>query len=373
MNTKRMRFILFSILGLIPVMIVISISVYAYTDSLFILPSEKYDAIGWWPIANGESMIDSFEFSRRKIVLEYTLRGSPAYAGFSIFLDRDYPFLDLSEYSELTVRLTAAHAKHFGVIIQTFEKDITQQKDGNYFPMRYCQIRNEIKSGTGTYTIRLADLNAPEWWISLYATPGKALDASPLKESCILQLFFDDIELAGKRDRIEVEEISFHSPAGLLLTALVIGSICYYIVLAGIFILPRLKKSIEGNRAELLSSYRRIDDTSAKQRDAEVVRSYISTKYSDPDISLETISRDTGISQKRIRDTVLGEYSMTFKECINRLRIKEAKRLLAETDTSIIDIAFSLGFNSNAYFASNFRSREGLSPSEYRDKFGKVK
>ena len=47
-------------------------------------------------------------------------------------------------------------------------------------------------------------------------------------------------------------------------------------------------------------------------------------------------------------------------------RIKEGKRLLAETDLSLSQIAAILGFSSSSYFSQTFRNAEGTSPTEYR-------
>jgi AraC-like DNA-binding protein len=366
---KRIRIILFIALAALPVIIAIFTIVYIRVNTLYILPSEKYDAIGWWPHSNEKSIIDSFDFSSQKIVLEYTLYDSPCYAGFSLVLDRNYPFVDLSKYTDLTVKISSSKARHFGVIIQTFEKDVTQFKDGYYTPLRYLQIRTEITDKSDTYTVKLGDLKDPDWWISLNAPRGKALDKDPFRESAILQFFFDDIGLQGQEDRVEVDEIIFHPPQGFILIMLGIGTICYYLAYAGILVFPRLRRNIEGNREKLLSSYKRIDEKSGREKDAETVRQYIMEKYDNPDITLESISAETGISQKRITEIVRKEYAMTFKECINWLRIKESKRLLTETDMNITDIAFGLGFGSNSYFGSIFKSREKLSPKEYREKY----
>jgi AraC-like DNA-binding protein len=51
-------------------------------------------------------------------------------------------------------------------------------------------------------------------------------------------------------------------------------------------------------------------------------------------------------------------------------RIQEAKRLLNETDLNVTEIAFRLGFNSHSYFSAIFKDQEGLTPSEYRGKYG---
>jgi AraC-like DNA-binding protein len=373
MSMNKIRFVLLLILAALPVIAALSAVVYSYTNTLFIFPSEKYYAIGWWPHSSEESTVDSFRVSSKKIMFEYTLKGSPAYAGFNIYLDRNYPFFDLTKYSELTVKLSTERALHFGVLIETFEKGITQLSNGGYSPLRYCQTRPEITARTATYTIKLADLKEPEWWITLYAPRGKALEPNPLKESSVLQFFFDDTEIVGQRDRIEVEEISFHPAIGLIRLLVIAGSIVYYAAFVGVFFLPRIRKNIEANRAKLLSSYKRIDPISTKEKETMIVKSYIMEKYDNPDISLEIISGEIGISQKRITDIVRKEYAMTPKECISWLRIQEAKRLLSETDMNVTDIAFRLGFNSTSYFGSIFKGREGLSPKEYREKHGSAK
>ena len=48
------------------------------------------------------------------------------------------------------------------------------------------------------------------------------------------------------------------------------------------------------------------------------------------------------------------------------LRLRRAQRLLKSTDASISEIAETLGFQSQAYFARFFRKETGLSPTSYR-------
>lgn len=74
--------------------------------------------------------------------------------------------------------------------------------------------------------------------------------------------------------------------------------------------------------------------------------------------------------------TDLSEYhfSRVFKQSTGlspslyfiRMRMEEARRLLSETDESIISIALAVGYNSPSHFASVFRRHNGVSPSQYR-------
>ena len=56
----------------------------------------------------------------------------------------------------------------------------------------------------------------------------------------------------------------------------------------------------------------------------------------------------------------------SFKEYLNMVRIEESKRLLANTDHSIIDIALATGFEDQSYFSKVFKKYTGLTPKQYR-------
>lgn len=54
------------------------------------------------------------------------------------------------------------------------------------------------------------------------------------------------------------------------------------------------------------------------------------------------------------------------KHMITRLQIAEAKKLLAETETPLADLAKQLGFAHQSHFTSRFRQITGTTPSRYR-------
>ncbi len=59
-------------------------------------------------------------------------------------------------------------------------------------------------------------------------------------------------------------------------------------------------------------------------------------------------------------------YGISPSEYLMRLRIREASRLLTETDTSIDEIASQLNFSSTAHFSRSFKTIAGLKPTSYR-------
>ena len=51
---------------------------------------------------------------------------------------------------------------------------------------------------------------------------------------------------------------------------------------------------------------------------------------------------------------------------IDTARVTRAKRLLRDTDSSMIDIAVAVGLDDQSYFARFFKKHTGVTPSEFR-------
>lgn len=56
----------------------------------------------------------------------------------------------------------------------------------------------------------------------------------------------------------------------------------------------------------------------------------------------------------------------SFKEYLNMVRIEESKRLLSNTEYSIINIAIAVGFEDQSYFSKVFKKHTGLTPKQFR-------
>lgn len=60
------------------------------------------------------------------------------------------------------------------------------------------------------------------------------------------------------------------------------------------------------------------------------------------------------------------EAKMHFTEYVNRVRVEHAKRLLLETNESILNIALSVGYNNVTYFNTLFKKHTRMTPMKYR-------
>ncbi len=89
-------------------------------------------------------------------------------------------------------------------------------------------------------------------------------------------------------------------------------------------------------------------------------------EIADSESSWNDELRGFGISERRMVDIFKEVYGVTPKAYVDALRLKEAQRLLVDTDEKIIDIATSVGFGSLATFNRFFKETVGMSPMAYR-------
>ncbi len=96
-------------------------------------------------------------------------------------------------------------------------------------------------------------------------------------------------------------------------------------------------------------------------------KDFIDCNYSK-NLTLKKISHVAMLSENHL----LRNFSQIFKispfQYITQLKIKEAKRLLIETDKSVTEIATSLGYSSLSNFSYYFKNTVGHSPAVMRKK-----
>ena len=100
-------------------------------------------------------------------------------------------------------------------------------------------------------------------------------------------------------------------------------------------------------------------------RQCAAVRQYIDQHYKE-NLTLDLLAEKASINKYYMAHTFKREYGVSPINYLIGCRIRESKRLLAETDISLSQIAAVLGFSSSSYFSQSFRNAEGMSPTEYR-------
>jgi len=84
------------------------------------------------------------------------------------------------------------------------------------------------------------------------------------------------------------------------------------------------------------------------------------------DISLEDVAGAVHLNPSYFSSVFKKEAGISFSSYLNQLRIEESKRLLAQSRSSILNIALDVGFEDQSYFTKVFKTHAKMTPKEYR-------
>lgn len=92
---------------------------------------------------------------------------------------------------------------------------------------------------------------------------------------------------------------------------------------------------------------------------------YLDDHYTE-DISVDEVGRSEFFSTNRFTDAFRKYTGSTPKKYLTMKRIAGAVSLIARNESTMTEIAYSVGFNSTAAFNKEFLNVMGMSPTEYR-------
>lgn len=101
------------------------------------------------------------------------------------------------------------------------------------------------------------------------------------------------------------------------------------------------------------------------QRQLLQILDYINDHLSQ-DIKLADLAALLGMSQFHFSHLFKQSMGIAPYQYLLQQRVERAKQLLKQTDQSIMDVAFSCGFNSHSHLSKQFRQLTGISPKAYR-------
>lgn len=88
-------------------------------------------------------------------------------------------------------------------------------------------------------------------------------------------------------------------------------------------------------------------------------------------ITLEQVAAELQETPSAISHRLKRKFGMSFSEYMGRIRIERAKQLLRRSKLSATEIARRVGIADQSNFSKLFKKLEGVSPSEYKRKYGK--
>ncbi|MCU6712543.1 helix-turn-helix domain-containing protein [Paenibacillus sp. J5C_2022] len=115
----------------------------------------------------------------------------------------------------------------------------------------------------------------------------------------------------------------------------------------------------------------KLGELQAGNQHADTIRSirhYLKEEYSNPLLSLDHLGEVYGLSPKYLSKLFKEETGQKFVDFLIDIRMKEAERLLLETDMTVQEAAEGVGYTSAISFSRVFKKLKGLTPSEFRER-----
>lgn len=134
----------------------------------------------------------------------------------------------------------------------------------------------------------------------------------------------------------------------------------------------RIRKLIESRRRlveafghNIVSDELKVSQGEQEQLFIDQFRVYIEENISNPELNVEDIAANLGLSKSQLYRKVKSLTSYSPNELTRIIRLQYGKQLLIHREVNISEIAYKSGFSSLSYFSKCFKEQYKESPTEY--------
>ncbi len=92
--------------------------------------------------------------------------------------------------------------------------------------------------------------------------------------------------------------------------------------------------------------------------------------YLSPDLTIAELGKRMGVSRHHLTEVISTRHKKNFYVFVNEYRIEAVKQAMQDpknSDMTLLDLAYAVGFNSKAPFNAAFKRLTGMVPSQYRN------
>ena len=109
-------------------------------------------------------------------------------------------------------------------------------------------------------------------------------------------------------------------------------------------------------------------DSALKKQNIDPIREYLDMHYTQK-ISLDALAEQFFISKFYLTRVFKEQFGVSINTYVLNLRITKAKQMLRFTEKKLEDIGYQCGLGAPHYFSRIFKQVEGITPSEFREKW----
>lgn len=347
--------------------------------TLSLFPARE-SALAWHAEARSDAADKGASISqvveeKSRLEFRFHIKKSVAYpfaAAAVVFEDRSGKpaHVDLSRYSSITFNARCSPANTLDVAIPTFDRKIS--RPGDLLSYRTPTSFFSCPERSTPIELDLTHLETPQWWFDMFkldlSYQAYRLDhvpmisfgstfQSPMNVSSTAEI--DNITLNG-RDYIYLYLL------GIFLVIVWGGYGAWFFRRHTQVLIADVKDKLQ--RDLPLVAYQQLSLEPHKDKEKAALLRFIATNYARPDLDVEAVVNETGVNRNKINDILKSELGFTFSAYLNKLRLTEAARLLAEKDSaSVAEIAYSVGYGNVSYFNRLFKEEYECTPKVFRN------
>lgn len=296
------------------------------------------------------------------------------YAGCGLILTTDAQmllgqFMNLKGYDSLRMEIRSNRSNQVRLQLLTHDPNLTRPEDP--LSKRFFIQSIPLQRSYQVVRIPMSNFQAPEWWFDHHGMqPDYGLKY--MDRVTNFEISSGIGTLLGIPDTVEVRSIVFYgenhtvNQTVLVLVILIIAGVVARLWLGHTRRSIVQKTQIQVRKEEMLKGYEKLPVQSHRSQDLQRAVDYLHNNYSDAELSLESICRETGLNRNRLSELLKNEVGSTFKTYLNEVRLTEAARVLAETDLQVTEVAYKVGFGNVSHFNRIFKEKFNVTPLEYR-------
>lgn len=325
-------------------------------------------------VDNGGSSTVTLKESENGIAYDFLLTKTVQYPYASLairFLEQELNanrHIDLSPYNKLRFDIRCQPENILSFTIFSFDEKVS--KVGDLATYRIPSTYFSCSPISSTREIQLDKLETPDWWLSQNAS--LASKNYSLKKTSSITFGNSAQSPLEINSSVVIENLVLEGRSwkkivlGAALLCTIWGAFAFWVFKEYVKTLTnkvqtRLQKDIP------IIGYQQLSLEPHKDKERDSLLRLMVTEYHNPDLSLDTTSKQLGMNKTKINEILKQEVGLTFNAYLNKLRLTEAARLLAENSAANVgEAAHLVGYNNVSYFNRLFKTEYGCTPKEFK-------
>ena len=114
-------------------------------------------------------------------------------------------------------------------------------------------------------------------------------------------------------------------------------------------------------------------EVKASNTDEQLIRKVVEVVFQhlgESEFAVDDLCMSMGMSKATLYRKMKALTGQSTNEFIQNTRLKYAARILVETDKTVSEVAYEVGFSDPYYFSRAFKKNFGMSPKQWREKAG---